>query len=97
MKNQGMKFVFFTNELKKTLYFQNRGNVFGTNNFLTSKADVKKQFVHVAAHNIVKELVSLEEGLDCECKQVNPYNAFNVCKEAYSKEVLFHFLTYNIL
>lgn len=66
---------------------QNRGSVFGTNNFVGSKPDAKKQFINVAVYNIVNELMSVEEGLDCECKQVDPYNAYNVCKEAYAKEV----------
>lgn len=61
--------------------------MFGTNNFIGSKPDVKKQFVHIAAHNIVNELVNMEEGLDCECTQVNPYSGYNVCKESYAKEV----------
>lgn len=61
--------------------------MFGTNNFIGSKPEVKKQFVHVAAHNIVNELVNMEEGLDCECQQVSPYSGYNVCKESYAKEV----------
>lgn len=76
------------------LSFQNRGNVFGTNNFIGSKPDVKKQFVHVAAHNIVNELINMEEGLDCECKQVSPYAGYNVCTESYAKEVSFLLTTY---
>lgn len=82
-----MRMIFFILKLIKIFFFQNRGNVFGTNNFITSKADIKKQFIHVAAHNIVHELVNIEEGLDCECKQLNPYSAYSVCKEVYAKEV----------
>lgn len=69
------------------IFFQNRGNVFGTNNFASANANVKKQFVHVAAQNIVNELLKVEQGLDCKCRQVSPYNAYNVCEESYSKEV----------
>ncbi|CAH1965494.1 unnamed protein product [Acanthoscelides obtectus] len=65
---------------------RNRGNVFVTDNFLSASADAKKQFVQTAAHNIVDQLTNLEQGLDCECKMVNAYNARNVCWEAYSKE-----------
>ncbi|KAJ8950746.1 hypothetical protein NQ318_011239 [Aromia moschata] len=64
---------------------KNRGNVFVTDNFVSSKPDAKKQFVHVAAHNVASELANVEEGLDCECKMVNPYNAQNFCRESYSK------------
>nr|CAI5824604.1 unnamed protein product [Callosobruchus analis] len=65
---------------------RNRGNVFVTDNFLSASGDAKKQFVQTAAHNIVDQMTNLEQGLDCECKMVNAYNARNVCWEAYSKE-----------
>lgn len=41
----------------------------------------------MAAYNIANELVSVEEGLECECRQVSPYEAYNVCNEEYAKEV----------
>ncbi|KAG5899642.1 hypothetical protein JTB14_036015 [Gonioctena quinquepunctata] len=65
---------------------KNRGNVFISNNFVSAKADARKQFIHIAAHNIVEEVLNVEEGLDCECKRQTLYSASNVCKEVYSKE-----------
>uniref|UniRef100_V5GSP6 Apolipophorin n=1 Tax=Anoplophora glabripennis TaxID=217634 RepID=V5GSP6_ANOGL len=65
---------------------KNRGNVFVVDNFLAGKPDIKKQFTHIASHNIVDQLVNIEEGLDCECQLVNPYSAENFCHEIYSKE-----------
>ncbi|XP_023030403.2 retinoid- and fatty-acid binding glycoprotein apolipophorin [Leptinotarsa decemlineata] len=65
---------------------KNRGNVFVANNFVNAKQDAKKQYIHIAAHNVVEEILNVEEGLDCECKKVGPYSAANVCSEVYSKE-----------
>ncbi|KAJ8916580.1 hypothetical protein NQ315_000224 [Exocentrus adspersus] len=65
---------------------KNRGNAFVSDNFQAGKPDAKKQYIHIASHNIVDQLVNVEEGLDCECQLVTPYNAENVCREAYSKE-----------
>lgn len=66
---------------------QNRGNVFVTENFLNNKEDsARKQFIHATAHNIVEELVNIEQGLDCECQVADSYSAQNVCQEAYSKD-----------
>ncbi|CAG9832524.1 unnamed protein product [Diabrotica balteata] len=65
---------------------KNRGNVFVTDNFLDAKPDGRKQFLHTAAHNIIKEAINLEQGLDCECRPSSPYGGKNVCREAYSKE-----------
>ncbi|CAG9854324.1 unnamed protein product [Phyllotreta striolata] len=82
-------------ELYKELFYndycidftlKSRGNVFVSNNFLAGNDEVKKQFIHVASHNTIEEIVSLEQGLDCECKQVSPFTASNVCWETYSKE-----------
>lgn len=64
----------------------NGGNVFVSNNFANAKADGKKQFIQVAAHNIVNQLTNVEEGIDCECKLVNPYAARSVCHTVNSKE-----------
>lgn len=65
--------------------FQNRGNVFVNDNYLSNKAE-QKQFVHIAAVNIVEQLINVEQGLDCECKLVNAWNAANVCKEVLNRE-----------
>ncbi|KAJ8984123.1 hypothetical protein NQ317_017333 [Molorchus minor] len=92
---QGKKKPDGTAELYKELQYEdycvdftikNRGNVFVADNFVSSKPEARKQFVHVAAHNVVNQLTNIEEGLDCECKLVNPYNAQNVCRESYAKE-----------
>lgn len=63
----------------------NRGNVFINENFLNNKGE-QKQFLHTAAVNIVDQLINKEQGLDCECKLVNPWNAANVCKESFIKD-----------
>ncbi|XP_060534250.1 apolipophorins [Cylas formicarius] len=92
--SQGKKSPRGSAELHKELNYEdfcvdftlaNRGNVFVNNNFLGNKAD-QKQFVHIAATNIVDQLINLEQGLDCECKMINGWNARNICTEAYSKE-----------
>ncbi|XP_066149050.1 apolipophorins isoform X2 [Euwallacea fornicatus] len=64
----------------------NRGTTFVNENFLTLKDADQKQFAQVAALNIVDELITIEQGLDCECKFINPWTAVNTCKEAYSKD-----------
>lgn len=56
------------------------------NNFLALNEGDQKQFIHVAANNIAEQLINAEQGLDCECKLVNPWNAINVCSEAYIKD-----------
>ncbi|KAL1502570.1 hypothetical protein ABEB36_007695 [Hypothenemus hampei] len=66
--------------------FQNRGNTFVNDNFLALSDADQKQFIKVAATNIVEQLVNVEQGLDCECKLINPFNAINVCHEVYSKD-----------
>lgn len=70
----------------KLFCFQNRGNAFVNDNFLALSDADQKQFIRLAAVNIAEQLVNVEQGLDCECKLVNPWNAANVCKEAYSKD-----------
>uniref|UniRef100_A0AAR5QJT3 Vitellogenin domain-containing protein n=1 Tax=Dendroctonus ponderosae TaxID=77166 RepID=A0AAR5QJT3_DENPD len=84
-----------TPDLHKELNYQdycvgftikNRGNAFVNDNFLALNEDGQKQFIHVAASNIVEQLINAEQGLDCECKLVNPWNAINVCSEAYIKD-----------
>ncbi|XP_066261681.1 apolipophorins isoform X2 [Euwallacea similis] len=64
----------------------NRGTTFVNENFLTLKDADQKQFAQVAALNIVDELMTVEQGLDCECKFINPWTAVNTCREAYSKD-----------
>ncbi|KAF2895897.1 hypothetical protein ILUMI_10278, partial [Ignelater luminosus] len=65
---------------------KNRGNVFVTNNFLQAKGPARKQFAQVAAHNIVDQMINVEQGLDCECQLVSPYTANNICEVSFSKE-----------
>ncbi|CAG9770462.1 unnamed protein product [Ceutorhynchus assimilis] len=65
---------------------KNRGNAFVNNNFLGLSDAEQKQYTRLAATNIADQLVNLEQGLDCECKLVNPWTAGNVCTEAYSKD-----------
>lgn len=65
---------------------KNGGNVFISDNFVQAKGDAKKQYVQVAAHNVVSALTDTEQGLECECKIVNQYSAQNVCKSAYIKD-----------
>lgn len=66
--------------------FQNGGNIFVSENFQQAKADNKKQYIQIAAHNIVSSLTDTEQQLNCECKTVNQYSAQNVCRSAYIKE-----------
>jgi len=70
----------------KKLNFQNRGNTFVNENFLASSEPDQKQFVKIAVANIAEQLVNIEQGLDCQCTLINPWQGRNVCKEAFSKE-----------
>ncbi|KAF7279304.1 hypothetical protein GWI33_007437 [Rhynchophorus ferrugineus] len=92
--SQGKKNPKGSSELHKEINYDdycleyvvnNRGNVFINDNYLSNKAE-QKQFVHIAAVNIVEQLINVEQGLDCECKLVNAWNAANVCTEVLSKE-----------
>ncbi|XP_050302966.1 apolipophorins [Anthonomus grandis grandis] len=94
--SQGKKNPKGTAELHKELNYedycvdftvnQNRGNAFVNNNFLSLNDADQKQYIKIAASNIAEQLINVEQGLDCECKMVNPWSAVNVCSEAFSRD-----------